>query len=99
MADKSKHSIEDKKGEIKNEEKKDQIEKQNTIKKNKVKKKSAKQSKKAVDQTTKTGKTADKKEEKKKDDIVSPEEKAAIFQDKYLRLSADFDNKPSAGNG
>ncbi len=51
-------------------------------KKNRTKKASSKQSKKAVEQTKKTDKTRE----------TAAEEKIAEFQNKYIRLSADFDN-------
>jgi len=82
MTDKSKQTIEDEKRGIKNEEKQDQIENKTTSKKNKVKKTSTKQSKKRVEQIKKTDKTSK----------TVAAEKIAEFQNKYIRLSADFDN-------
>jgi len=74
--------MEDKKGVIKNKEKQDHTKINETEKKNRVKKASAKQSKKAVEQTKKTDKTRE----------TAAEEKIAELQNKYIRLSADFDN-------
>ena len=82
MADKSEQTMEDKKGSIKNKEKQDHTKKKETEKKNKVKKTSTKQSKKTVEQTKKTDKTSE----------TVAAEKIAEFQNKYIRLSADFDN-------
>ena len=82
MADKPNQAMEDKKGSIKNKEKQDHIKKKETEKKNKVKKTSAKQSKKTVGQTKNTDKTIE----------TVAAEKIAEFQNKYIRLSADFDN-------
>jgi len=82
MADKPNQAMEDKKGSIKNKEKQDHIKKKETEKKNKVKKTSAKQSKKTVEQTKNTDKTIE----------TVAAEKIAEFQNKYIRLSADFDN-------
>jgi len=82
MTDKSNQSMEDKKGVIKNKEKQDHTKINETEKKNRVKKASAKQSKKAVEQTKKTDKTRE----------TAAEEKIAELQNKYIRLSADFDN-------
>ena len=67
---------------INKKEKQDHTKKKETEKKNKVKKTSTKQSKKRVEQTKKTDKTSE--------TVVA--EKIAEFQNKYLRLSADFDN-------
>ncbi|MBE9509342.1 MAG: nucleotide exchange factor GrpE [Bacteroidetes bacterium] len=74
--------MEDKKGVIKNKEKQDHTTRKETEKKNREKKTSAKQSKKAVEQTKKTVETRE----------TAAEEKIAEFQNKYIRLSADFDN-------
>ncbi|MCK4699743.1 MAG: nucleotide exchange factor GrpE [Bacteroidales bacterium] len=82
MTDKSKPTMEDKNGVIKNKEKQDHTKINETEKKNRAKKASAKQSKKAVEQTKKTDKTRE----------TAAEEKIAEFQNKYIRLSADFDN-------
>jgi len=82
MADKPNQAMEDKKGSIKNKEKQDHIKKNETEKKNNVKKTSAKQSKKTVGQTKNTDKTIE----------TVAAEKIAEFQNKYIRLSADFDN-------
>ena len=82
MADKPNQAMEDKKGSIKNKEKQDHTKKKETEKKNKVKKTSTKQSKKTVEQTKKTDKTSK----------TVAAEKIAEFQNKYIRLSADFDN-------
>jgi len=82
MTDKSKPTMEDKKGVIKNKKKQDHTVINETEKKNREKKTSAKQSKKTVEQTKKTDKTRE----------TAAEEKIAEFQNKYIRLSADFDN-------
>ena len=82
MVDKPEQAMEDKKGDIKNKEKQDHTKKKETEKKSKVKKTSAKQSKKAEGQTKKTVKTSE----------TVAAEKIAEFQNKYIRLSADFDN-------
>ena len=74
--------MEDKKGGNKNKEKQDHAKERETEKKNKVKKTSAKQSKKTVEQTKKTAKTSK----------TAATENIAEFQNKYIRLSADFDN-------
>jgi len=82
MADKPNQAMEDKKGDIKNKGKQDHAKKKETDKKNKVKNTRAKQSKKTEGQTKKPDKTSE---------IVAAE-KIAEFQNKYIRLSADFDN-------
>lgn len=82
MTDKSKPTMEEKKGVIKNKEKQDHTKINETEKKNRVKKASAKQSKKAVEQIKKPDKTRK----------TAAEEKIAELQNKYIRLSADFDN-------
>ncbi len=82
MADKPNQAMEDNKGGIKNKGKQDHAKKKETDKKNKVKNTSAKQSKKTEGQTKKPDKTSE---------IVTAE-KIAEFQNKYIRLSADFDN-------
>ena len=82
MADKPNQAMEDKKGDIKNKGKQDQSKKKETEKKSKVKKTSTKQSKKAEGQTKKPDKTSE----------TVATEKIAEFQNKYIRLSADFDN-------
>jgi len=82
MADKLNQAMEDKKGGLINKGKQDYTKKKETEKKNKVKKTSAKQSKKTVEQTKKTDKTRE----------TAAEEKIAELQNKYIRLSADFDN-------
>ena len=82
MADKPNQAMEDNKGGIKNKGKQDHAKKKETDKKNKVKNTSAKQSKKTEGQTKKPDKTSE---------IVAAE-KIAEFQNKYIRLSADFDN-------
>ncbi len=79
MADKPNQAMEDKKGSINNKGKQSHTKKKETDTKNRVKKTSAKQSKKRVEQT------------KKASEIVTTE-KIAEFQNKYIRLSADFDN-------
>jgi len=82
MADKPEQAMEDKKGDINNKGKQYHTKKKETEKKNREKKTSAKKSKKRVEQTKKTDKTSE---------IVAAE-KIAEFQNKYIRLSADFDN-------
>ena len=82
MIDKSKPTMEDENVIINKKEKQDHTKKKETEKKNKVKITSTKQSKKRVEQTKKTDKTSE--------TVVA--EKIAEFQNKYLRLSADFDN-------
>ena len=82
MADKPNQAMEEKKGDIKNKGKQDHAKKKETDKKNKVKKTSAKQSKKTEGQTKKPDKTSE----------TVAAEKIAEFQNKYIRLSADFDN-------
>ena len=82
MTDKSKQSMEDKKGGIKNKGKQDHTTRKDTEKKNRVRKTSAIQSKKTVEQTKKSDKTRE----------IAAAEKIAEFQNKYIRLSADFDN-------
>jgi len=82
MADKPEQAMEDKKGDINNKGKQYHTKKKETEKKNREKKTSAKKSKKRVEQTKKTDKTSE---------IVAAE-KNAEFQNKYIRLSADFDN-------
>ena len=82
MTDKSKQPIEEKKAGIKNKGKQDHTKKKETEKKKEVKKTSAKQSKKRAEQTKKTDKTSE----------TVAAEKIVEFQNKYIRLSADFDN-------
>ena len=82
MTDKSKQPIEEKKAGIKNKGKQDHTKKMETEKKKEVKKTSAKQSKKRAEQTKKTDKTSE----------TVAAEKIVEFQNKYIRLSADFDN-------
>ncbi len=82
MTDKPNQAMEDKKGGIKNKGKQDQTKKKETDKKTKVKKTSAKQYKKTEGQTKKPDKTSE----------AVAAEKIAEFQNKYIRLSADFDN-------
>ncbi len=82
MADKPNQAMEEKKGDIKNKGKQDHAKKIETDKKNKVRKTSAKQSKKTEGQTKKPDKTSE----------TVAAEKIAEFQNKYIRLSADFDN-------
>ena len=82
MADKPEQAMEDKKGDINNKGKQYHTKKKETEKKNREKKTSANKSKKRVEQTKKTDKTSE---------IVAAE-KNAEFQNKYIRLSADFDN-------
>ena len=82
MTDKSKPTMEDKNVVINKKGKQDHTKINETEKKNRAKKARAKQSKKAVEQTKKTDKTRE----------TAAEEKIAEFQDKYIRLSADFDN-------
>jgi molecular chaperone GrpE len=82
MTDKSKPTMEDENVIINKKGKQDYTKKKETEKKNKVNKTSSKQSKKRVTQTTKTDKTSE----------TVAAEKIAEFQNKYIRLSADFDN-------
>jgi molecular chaperone GrpE len=82
MTDKSNPTMEDKNVVINKKGKQDYTKIKETEKKTRVKKASSKQSKKAVEQTKKTGKTRE----------TAAEEKIAEFQNKYIRLSADFDN-------
>lgn len=82
MTDKSKPTMEDENVIINKKGKQDHTKKKETEKKNKVNKSSTKQSKKRVAQTTKTDKTSE----------TVAAEKIAEFQNKYIRLSADFDN-------
>lgn len=82
MTDKSKPTMEDENVIINKKGKQDHTKKKETEKKNKVNKTSAKQSKKRVAQTTKIDKTSE----------TVAAEKIAEFQNKYIRLSADFDN-------
>jgi len=82
MTDKPNQTMEDKKGSKKNKGKQDHTKKKETEKKNKVKETSTKQSKKTVEQTKKSTKTSE----------TAAAEKIAEFQNKYIRLSADFDN-------
>ncbi len=81
MTDKSKPTMEDKNVVINKKGKQDYTKIKETEKKTRVKKASSKQSKKAVEQTKKTDKTRE-----------TAAEKIAEFQNKYIRLSADFDN-------
>ncbi|MCK4631453.1 MAG: nucleotide exchange factor GrpE [Bacteroidales bacterium] len=73
--------MEDKNVVINKKGKQDYTKIKETEKKTRVKKASSKQSKKAVEQTKKTDKTRE-----------TAAEKIAEFQNKYIRLSADFDN-------
>lgn len=82
MTDKSKPTMEDKNVVINKKGKQDYTNIKEAEKKNRTKKASSKQSKKAVEQTKKTDKTRE----------TAAEEKIAEFQNKYIRLSADFDN-------
>jgi len=82
MTDKSKPTMEDKNVVINKKGKQDYTKIKEAEKKNRTKKASSKQSKKAVEQTKKTDKTRE----------TAAEEKIAEFQNKYIRLSADFDN-------
>ena len=82
MTDKSNPTMEDKNVVINKKGKQDHTKIKETEKKTRVKKASSKQSKKAVEQTKKTDKTRE----------TAVEEKIAEFQNKYIRLSADFDN-------
>lgn len=82
MTDKPNQAMEDKKVSIKNKGKQDHTKKKETDKKSKVKKTSAKQPKKTIEQTKKTAKISE----------TVAAEKIAEFQNKYIRLSADFDN-------
>ena len=82
MADKPEQAMEDKKGDIKNKGKQYHTKKKETEKKNREKKTSVNQSKKTLEQTKKTDKTSE----------TLAAEKIAEFQNKYIRLSADFDN-------
>lgn len=75
-------AMEEKKGDKNKKENQGKTGEKETEKKTRVKKGGVKQSKKTAEQTKKTAKTT-------KTDTA---EKIAEFQNKYLRLSADFDN-------